>query len=105
MLESIPADLARIALVAASYPLTIANSIATCLWSNPVDATPQAPTCTALRYDRVDFTPAYNSCGPPGIQKDHCCDVLLAIGGLLWYERINRTGLMNYEVGRVCCLK
>jgi hypothetical protein len=98
MLRCVFADLARIALVAAAYPLTIANSIASCIWNNPVDSLPQSPTCTAFRTDRLDFSSAYASCGPPAIQGDRCCDILLAIGGDLWFDFVDRTGLINYEV-------
>jgi hypothetical protein len=98
MLRYVFADLARIALVAAAYPLTIANSIASCIWNNPVDSLPQSPTCTAWRIDRMDFSSAYASCGPPAIQGDRCCDVLLVIAGAFWFDFVDRTGLLNYEV-------
>lgn len=98
MLRCVFADLARIALVAAAYPLTIANSIASCIWNNPVDSLPQSPTCTALRIDRLDLSSAYASCGPPAIQSDRCCDVLLALASASVFDFVDRTGHNNFEV-------
>ncbi|GAQ86301.1 Protein kinase superfamily protein [Klebsormidium nitens] len=95
-------DLANIALVAAAYPLSIANSIATCLWNSPVDNLPQSATCS-LGYDAVDYSNVVRACGPLKEQGNRCCDTVLAVGGQVWYEFINRTGTPNYETETNAC--
>jgi hypothetical protein len=92
------ADLANVALVAAAYPLTIANSIATCLWQTPVDYFSQAPSCPDLDHRRFDFLAVYKSCGPPGIHSKRCCDTVNALPSIIYFERINRTPVALFEV-------
>jgi hypothetical protein len=97
------ADLAKVALVAAAYPLTISNSMATCLWDTPVDYYPQSPSCPDFDYRRFDFSQVYKSCGPPGVHSERCCDTVWALSSIIYFERMNRTRVTLFEV-RACDL-
>jgi hypothetical protein len=92
------ADLAKVALVAAAYPLTIVNSMATCLWDTPVDYYPQSPSCPDFDHRRFDFSQVYKSCGPPGVHSERCCDTVWALSSIIYFERINRTRMTLFEV-------
>ncbi|GAQ91607.1 Protein kinase superfamily protein [Klebsormidium nitens] len=98
-------DLARVALVAAAYPLLLSNYISVCLFNTAIDYVPQSSTCTSLEYSGVDFTPIYNACGPPQIRSTYCCAVVQALFIQLYATYTNVTGMINNEVDAVACIE
>lgn len=92
------AELARVALVTATWPILLANSIAGCLWNTPIENISQSPSCTTLDLGGVDYTPLYNACGPPQVRSDYCCSVLQATYTQLYATWTNATGLQDNEV-------
>jgi hypothetical protein len=95
------AELAQLVLVAASYPLTIANSIATCLWATTITPLPQSGSCTAFDFRQIDWLPATRACSQTGSYRASCCNIILAMSGLLAQGYVNRTGTIDFQVGKL----
>lgn len=85
-------------MVAASYPLILANSISFCLFNTAIDYVPQSPKCTSLDFSGVDYTPIYNTCGPPQLRSTYCCATIQAVFIQLYATYTNVTGQINNEV-------
>jgi hypothetical protein len=98
------ADLAQVAMTAAAYPLSIANSISRCLHNVEITPIVQATKCTAFDWKSLNYTSLAMSCGPQKIRADRCCNYILGMHGQVHSVYRNRTGHEIPLVGPPACL-
>lgn len=85
-------------MVAASYPLLVANSIAQCLHGVNIGTVVQQPTCSIFDWEAENFRGVELSCGPQQVRADRCCDTIIATYGRAHAIYANRTGQFIQQV-------
>ncbi|GAQ79963.1 Protein kinase superfamily protein [Klebsormidium nitens] len=85
-------DLAQVAMTAAAYPVTLANSMARCLHLIEITPVPQRPKCTIFDWDSIEYTGVVPCCGPQQVRPDRCCEMILGMYGQVHSLYLNQTG-------------